>query len=89
MPEELLELANIKSDRKALPPSLQELDFLHADQFRPPSESLRGERSAIAAPTGEGRSGGKPRRPICTTPFHPISEPFNGDLKRLTQKANS
>jgi hypothetical protein len=23
------------------------------------------------------------------TPFHPISEPFNGDLKRLTQKANS
>jgi MOSC domain-containing protein YiiM len=26
---------------------------------------------------------------MLSTPFHPISEPFNGDLKRLTQKANS
>jgi hypothetical protein len=29
------------------------------------------------------------KRDGLSTPFHPISEPFNGDLKRLTQKANS
>jgi hypothetical protein len=31
-----------------------------------------------------------PRNPLPpATPFLPISDPFNGDLKRLTQKANS